>query len=117
MAWEKGKSGNPAGPQKRRLITTHIERELLQQAKDATDKQDVTKARKIAEQVVKMAEDGDKWAIQFVTERTEGRPDQHVSISRNVRELTDADLADIAAGSGEGVVGETGSKEVASQLH
>lgn len=117
MGWEKGKSGNPAGPQKRRLITTHIERELLQQAKDATDRQDVTKARKIAEQVVKMAEEGDKWAIQFVTERTEGRPDQHVSIGRNVRELTDADLADIAAGSGEGVAGAQDGPQEPSQLH
>lgn len=113
MAWEKGKSGNPAGSPKRRLITTHIERELLQAAADGN----ATKARKIAEQVVKMAEEGDKWAIQFVTERTEGRPDQHVSISNSVRELSDADLTDIAAGSSEGAAVEAGSAQVASKLH
>lgn len=113
MAWEKGKSGNPAGSPKRRLITSHIERELLIAAGDGN----VTKARKIAEKVVKLAEEGDKWAIQFVTERTEGRPDQHVSISRSVRELTDADLADIAAGGSEGAVSTQSSPEVPSQLH
>ncbi|HEX8106720.1 MAG TPA: DUF5681 domain-containing protein [Kofleriaceae bacterium] len=113
MAWEKGKSGNPAGSPKRRLITSHIERELLQAAAEGN----VTKARKIAEQVVSMAEGGDKWAIQFVTERTEGRPDQHVSISRSVRELTDADLTAIATGSGEGAVGEAGGAEVPSRVH
>lgn len=114
MAWEKGKSGNPAGNQRRRLITNHIERELLHASEGNPD---ATKARKIAEQVVKLAEDGDKWAIQFVTERTEGRPDQHVSISRSVRELTDADLADIAAGSSEGVAKQESGAEVPSKLH
>lgn len=113
MAWEKGKSGNPQGMRKRRLITTHIERELLV----ADETGNATKARKIAKQVVKMAEEGDKWAIQFVTERTEGRPDQHVSISNSVRELSDADLADIAAGSSEGAAGEAGGAQGASQLH
>lgn len=113
MAWEKGKSGNPQGMRKRRLITTHIERELLV----ADETGNATKARKIAEQVVKMAEEGDKWAIQFVTERTEGRPDQHVSISRSVRELTDADLADIAAGSSPGAAESQDGEEVPSKFH
>lgn len=111
--WKKGQSGNPAGPGKRLLITTHIERELLQAAQTGN----ATKARRIAEQVVKMAEEGDKWAIQFVTERTEGKPDQHVSIRNSVRELSDADLADIAAGSSERASGEAGSAEVPSSVH
>lgn len=76
-----------------------------------------TKARRIAENVVNLALEGDKWAIQFVTERTEGRPDQHVSVAREVRELNDADLADIAAGSSEGVAEPQDSAPVASSVH
>lgn len=113
MAWEKGKSGNPNGAPKRRLITSNIERALLEAATEGN----VTKARKIAEQVVKLAEEGDKWAIQFVTERTEGRPDQHVSISNSARELSDSDLTDIASGSSEGVAEPQGGAQVPSQLH
>lgn len=117
MAWEKGKTGNPNGRTARRLITSHIERELLLKAKNAEATGNATKARAIAEQVVKMAEEGDKWAIQFVTERTEGRPDQHVSISRSVRELSDADLANIASGSGEGAVEPKDGEEVSTVVH
>ncbi len=113
MAWQKGQSGNPTGQRKRRLITGDIERELLK----AVDDGNTTKARKIAENVVNMAVAGDQWSIQFVTERTEGKPDQHVSISRNVRELTDADLTDIAAGGGEGVTEQASGPEVPSSVH
>ena len=109
--WEKGKSGNPAGAAKRRLITSHLERELL----EAVD--DTTKARKIAQKIVDEAVAGDHWAIQFVTERTEGRPDQHVSISREVREVSDGELVDIATGSGNGASGEKESTPVPSKLH
>lgn len=115
--FRKGQSGNPNGRPKRELVTTHIERELLQPAKEANQSGDVTKARKIAEQVVKMAEEGDKWAIQFVTERTEGRPDQPVSIRESVRELSDADLANIAAGSGDRASEPSPSAEISSKLH
>lgn len=111
--WKKGESGNPKGTKSRRLITTHIERELLQAANDG----DVTKARQIAEKVVQMAVDGNTWAIQFVTERTEGKPDQHVSITRNVKEISDGELADIATGSGEGASESPVCTEVASSVH
>lgn len=113
MAWQKGQSGNGGGSQKRRLITGHIERELLQAAKAG----ETTKARAIARKVVEMAEDGDRWAVQFVTERTEGRPDQHVSISSNIRELSDGDLANIAAGCGEGTASEADGEEVPARVH
>ena len=111
--WKKGESGNPQGSQKRRLITGNIERALSEAAASGNG----NKARAIAEQVVKMAEEGDRWAIQFVTERTEGRPDQNVNIRQTARELSDADLANIAAGSGEGVAEPQSGAEVASKLH
>lgn len=113
MPFQAGQSGNPSGSTKRRLITNRLEIELLK----AVDNGDKTKAQAIAEKVVEKAVNGDQWAIQFVTERTEGRPDQTISIVRNVREIADADLADIAAGSSEGASGETPSAEVASSVH
>ena len=113
MAWEKGQSGNGGGSQKRRLITGHLERELLK----AVEGEDTTKARKIAQTVVDKAVAGDPWAIQFVTERTEGRPDQHVSIAREVKELSDADLADIALGSRDGTPDTQDGAEKPSRVH
>ena len=97
--WKKGQSGNPGGRPKRELVTTHIERELL---REMDDNPSVTKARAIAEKVVAMALGGNPWAVQFCTERTEGKPDQHVSISATVAELTEDDLRNIAARSGDG---------------
>lgn len=111
--WEKGKSGNPAGPAKRRLITSNIERELLQAFED----KNITKGRRIAEQVVELALGGDKWAIQFITERTEGKPEQTVNVRQAVEELTDDELAAIAAGSGEGTLIEKGGEEKPTQVH
>lgn len=94
--WVKGQSGNPTGRPKRELITHHLERELLQLA-DGTGT--ATKARKIAEKVIELAQNGNPWAVQFVAERTEGKPEQVVSIKREVNELPDDELNDIAAGS------------------
>ena len=107
--------GNKLGgsTRKRRLITDHLERELLQ----AVEGEDVPKARKIAQKVVDRAVAGDAWAIQFVTERTEGRPDQHVSITRSVQELSDADLADIALGSRDGTAQTQESASQPSSVH
>lgn len=98
MTWKKGQSGNPRGAPKRMLISSNIERELLQAADDG----DVTKARLIAKKVVALAVSGEPWAIQFVTERTEGKPEQRIDITRHVRDLADEELLAIAAGSGDG---------------
>lgn len=111
--WKKGESGNPNGRPKRRYISHEIEKELLL----LNERGDKTKAREIAEKAVELARTGNPWAIQFVTERTEGKPDQHVSIVREVRELSDAELSGIAAGSSEGASGETGSAEVSPSVH
>lgn len=86
-------------------------------ADDAEGKADITKARRIAEKVVAMAVAGNPWAVQFVTERTEGKPDQHVSISASVKELSDADLAAIAAGGGDRAPDEAPSPQVSRELH
>lgn len=119
--WKKGESGNPAGTapggQRRKLITSHIERELMQMAEDASNDQDATKARRVAEKVVQLALAGNPWAIQFVTERTEGKPDQNVNITRTVRELSDADLANIAARGSEGTPRPPSRKKEPARVH
>lgn len=113
MAWKKGQSGNPVGRPRKRLISHEIEKELML----AHESGDKTKARVIAEKVVELAVSGTPWAVHFVAERIEGAPDQHVSIIREVRELSDGELANIATGSGEGVIGETDSSQVTSSVH
>ena len=92
--FKKGQSGNPSGSNKRRLISNAIELELAQAAED----DDRPRARRIAQNVVALALSGDKWAVQFVTERTEGSPEQHVNITRHVHELSDDELLTIASG-------------------
>lgn len=111
--WKKGESGNPKGGKSRRLITTQIERELLTAGADGN----ATKAREIAMKAVQMAVEGDRWAIQFVTERTEGKPDQTVSLRQHVREISDAELASIASGSGDGITESQDSPPVPAGLH
>ncbi len=113
MAFQPGQSGNPGGSTKRRLITNRLEIELLK----AVDDGDKIKAQVIAEKVVDKAVAGDPWAIQFVVERTEGKPDQNFSVTRNVREITDADLANIATGGGEGIALAPDSAEIPSSVH
>lgn len=114
MAWKKGETGNARGrPPKQKLISTHIERELLQAVSDG----DVTKARKIAQNVVDKAVAGEPWAIQFVTERTEGKPDQHVSVTRHIRDLADEELLAIAAGGGDGAAETPDGAQEHSQVH
>lgn len=73
--WSKGQSGNPAGrPAKRRFLSEHL-RDLLGDPVSVDDGGEViTNAAKIAAAVMTLAVAGDKWAIDFIATRTEGRP-------------------------------------------
>jgi hypothetical protein len=70
--WKKG-----VGKQeKRRLLTSAIERELLQFEDGKLGVKQGEASRKIARKVVEMALDGDKWAVEFIADRTEGKAQQ-----------------------------------------
>lgn len=109
----KGKSGNPAGRPKKDLVTAHLERELL--ALDGST--NATNARRVAEKAVELAKQGHPWAVQFVTERTEGKPEQVVSIRQEVTELDDSELQHIAAGSSDRASEAQEGTQGASSVH
>lgn len=96
MPWKKGESGNPGGrPKHAKLLTDAIRMELARDPK---------RARRIAVQLLDMAEDGDVNAAKLVFERLEGKPDQQIDqsvtidgtvrheISRDERERRVAEL-------------------------
>jgi hypothetical protein len=62
--------------EKRRLITNALEREIVQFEDDKRGVKQGEAASKIAKNIVEMALDGDKWAVEFIADRTEGKPQQ-----------------------------------------
>lgn len=98
------KAGNPGGPGGNRrtpLITPAIFKEL--EKLDRVSGQ--TNAEVIAENVVRMAKEGEEWAVKIVVDRTEGRVreqvDATVELHRTIR-LLDYDDPALKAGEDEG---------------
>lgn len=60
----------------RKLITSALERELIQFESEPLGIKPGQAAAEIARKVVRMALDGDKWAIELICDRTEGKPKQ-----------------------------------------
>lgn len=75
MPFQKGQSGNPSGKRNMKKITTALACALTEG--------NGQRIRNIAENVVKMAEDGDKWAIQFLTDRIDGKPEANLNVTGN----------------------------------
>lgn len=82
---------------------------------------DRKRLRSIASKLLDMAEDGDIQAIKEVANRLDGTPtqtmDMNVNDNRQPREITDAELADIAAGSSEGTAATPSSETEPSLVH
>ena len=81
--------------------------------------------RAIARNIVEVALDKEHkdWlaATKEISNRLDGTPaqtvDMNVSDNRQARELTDAELADIAAGSSAGTLGETAGETKPNRVH
>lgn len=75
----------------------------------------------IAEGLLTLAASGDIQAIKEVANRLDGTPaqtmDMNVNDNRQPRELSDADLADIATGSGDGTAGSSEGSTGLDSLH
>lgn len=77
MPFAKGQSGNPLGhPKRTKIISEELNKELLR-----IDKDDRTKARKIAEKLVALAVMGDVRAAEIVLERAEGKVAQDINLN------------------------------------
>lgn len=74
------------------MVTSHLVKAAMQYRDDEGKK--VNAIRKICEQVVDLAVKGDKWAIEFYVDRTEGKATQKVETSGHVtHQLTEIPVA------------------------
>ena len=75
----KGKSGNPAGPKlKHQKIPQILEKIGMQ---PGTKDGKMTKLDVVMIQVFKFAVEGRPWAVEFIANRTEGKPRQQIDIN------------------------------------
>ena len=92
MPFKKGQSGNPGGRPRQRKF-----REALSIALSETDAgSGQSKLRRIADNLVNAAVDGESWAIKEVADRTDGKSVQAVDLETATKscahEYTDAEL-------------------------
>jgi len=75
--WEKGKSGNPNGrPRKNRCIP-----DLLRRIGDEeidTKGGRISKLEAVLRKTYQLAFDGERWAVEFIADRTEGKAIQSI---------------------------------------
>ena len=75
MPFTKGQSGNPSGRRHEQKFRSMLEIALADHGQDQTPR-----LRKIADQVVIAAEKGERWAIEMIADRLDGKPHQSQSI-------------------------------------
>jgi hypothetical protein len=109
MPFEPGKSGNPNGTAGPKRFANALERALAQD--------DGKRLREAVEKMLDAAAAGEVWAIQFLADRLDGKAAQTVELIRSARELSDNDLANIAAGSGEGASEPKKRAQVTPRVH
>lgn len=109
--WKPGQSGNPGGTVREKQFLAALERAVKQD--------EGKKLRKAADMLLDSAANGEPWAIQQLADRLDGKPTQQVdmTVRREPKELSDADLASIAAGGSEGTAIPETSEEKPTQLH
>lgn len=80
--WKPGESGNPNGRPPAEDSLSNLIREELEKVDPDTG---LTPKKVIAQLLVKLAQEGDKSAIDRVLDRTEGKPKQSMDVTSNVR--------------------------------
>ena len=99
MPWQPGQSGNPEGGRlKARRFANILDRVLTQ---EDLRKEEDHRIRKGLEKLLEKIADGDLASIQFLADRTDGKPAQQLTIDGDMilrkaaQELTDDQLAEI----------------------
>lgn len=82
--FQPGQSGNPKGRPKSITMSEAYRRELAKV--DESDPQGRTRAEVLAEQIIIKAKGGDVAAIREITDRTEGKPKQTVTLTVEKRD-------------------------------
>lgn len=76
--WKKGQSGNPKG---RTPKTKYIPELLDAIGQEQVEAGGMSKLEAILRKVYKYAFDGHSWAVQFIADRTEGKPKEYIEQS------------------------------------
>jgi len=85
MPFEKGKSGNPEGRPKRGHAIADILNEL-----GSAKAGNKTRREQMLANVYKLAQEGEKWAVEFIADRTEGKPTQtNINIEQEKAEVVE----------------------------
>ena len=75
MAFQKGQSGNPGGQPKEKPFLAALNRAIVQKEGE--------QLRVAAEKVLELAAAGEQWAVQFVADRTDGKPSQQQNVEHS----------------------------------
>jgi len=84
--FKKGQSGNPNGRPKKEVCIPDILRSILHEEIGEDEK--ITRLEAILKKVVKMAYEGDHWAIGYLSDRTEGRALDRIEATINQEPIT-----------------------------
>ncbi len=91
--FKKGQSGNPKGRPKSALLSDAYRRMLAQTCPD--DEKKRTWAEVIAERTLVAAAGGDVKAAKEIADRTEGKAQQRVTLSYEIRELYERTVKEV----------------------
>lgn len=75
--WEKGQSGNPNGrPPKVKCLTDLLRSGLAEKGRDGKPKMQL-----VVDRVIRLALQGERWAVELIYERLEGKPAQALTLT------------------------------------
>jgi hypothetical protein len=104
MPFKPGESGNPHGTPGPKRFHAALQRAIAQ------DKSD--RIRAAAEKLLDLASEGVPWALTFLAEKLDGKNTNIISISHDVKELSDSELSIIATTSSDGAFVSSDSSEI-----
>lgn len=107
-------AGSPIKAERRRIWTEAINKALAARVPS----RDIIEAlQPVAEQLIEQALSGNVNALKELADRLEGKATEFVTLTGDVKELSDAQLHAIAARGGEGTAGEESGAGEPAKVH